>query len=85
MPAIEIKFEESDLKSFGTTTYPYNNIHTSFLFSTGGVEVLIFRKLMIALGYKIISEKDFVWENGNCDLEIKTNYPWNRYMTLSSS
>lgn len=80
---ITITFEENDIKSFGHTMFSSEEGHLQVLFSPeDSMGRLIFKKLMKALGYKILLEEDFVWDSGNCDLLIQTDYSWDKYRNL---
>ena len=72
---------EQDLRRLGCTTYKGDN-GTNFIVETN-VEILLLRSLIKSLEYEVLSEEDFCWgHTDKCDIEVKTTYPWNKYMSL---
>ena len=41
--------------------------------------------IVASLGFECSDGDDFIWENGNCDWEVKTTYPKARYEALSAA
>jgi hypothetical protein len=80
-----VLFEE-DLKRIGNTTYGHRGMGTNFILDGNKChhEIFFLRSILTPLGYKILSEKDYVLENGECDVEVETDYPWDQYMEIGS-
>ena len=71
---------EKDLHMLGGTTFQGDNNGTNFIVESN-VEILILRSLIKSLGFEVLSEEDFCWEHDDgCDIEVKTTYPWDKYM-----
>lgn len=65
----------------GNTTCNDNGFTTFICDSkTANVEVFLLKYILQCFGdYEVLSENDFVWENDNVDIEVKTNLPWDMF------
>jgi len=75
-----------DLMKCGSAMYQSDDDGTIFMcdIKTFRMERVIIRSLLTPLGYKIISEDEYFWDEDDApDWEIKTNMPWEKYKALS--
>lgn len=80
-----MNLQKQDLHKIGHTITPTKEGGTSFICSpdTCRIESILLREILLLFGdYKIISEDDFIWDNGVCDWEIITNLPYEIYMDI---
>lgn len=80
--------EAKDLRAFGNSTGSNHDGTPGTTFILNGatcqLELLLLRKLIVGLGYKINKEEDFYWTEKDelCDLLVETTFPWADYQKL---
>ena len=45
---------------------------------TAGIESILLRNILAIKGYSIVSERDFIWEDGTTDIEFMTDMPYEK-------
>lgn len=77
---------KEDLKKIGgTKCSSHDGKYLTVLCSvnTAGLEEILLRNILLLFGdYKITDRADFVWENGDVEIEFTTDFPWSEYCEL---
>ena len=50
---------------------------------TVNIEIILLRNILAIKGYSIVSVDDFVWDNGEVDVQITTDMDWAEYQQIS--
>ena len=78
---IEVKF--TDLFGIGHTAFNENGKLAILCdVQTANITKILLRSILSIKGYTIVSVDDFVWENGEADVQFTTDMDWKEYEEL---
>lgn len=80
-----ISVEKNDILKIGNTIFEENgNVNILCSIQTAKIEEILLRNILLTFNeeYKIISEEDFEWDNGDKEIKFITNMPWNEYVNV---
>lgn len=80
-----ILYKEDLKKIGGTKCSSEDGKYLTILCSvaTAGIEEILLRNILLLFGdYKITDRADFVWDNGDVEIEFTTDFPWSEYYKL---
>lgn len=80
-----ISVEKNDILKIGNTIFEENgNVGILCSIQTANIEEILLRNILLTFNekYKIISEEDFEWDNGDKEIKFITNMPWNEYVNI---
>lgn len=50
---------------------------------TANIERILLRNILSIKGYSIVSVDDFVWDNGEVDVQFTTDMDWSEYQQIA--
>lgn len=76
--------EFDDIKSIGSTKFNEDGKLAILCdVKTANIEHILLRNILSIKGYSIVSVDDFVWDNGEVDVQFTTDMDWEEYKQLA--
>lgn len=75
--------EFGDIENIGHTMFSENGkLIVLCDAKTANIEHILLRNILSIKGYSVVSVDDFVWDNGEVDVQLTTDMDWSEYLQI---